>query len=342
MKYLSVIIPSYNSEKFIINCLNSFDERLIDDLEIIVVNDGSTDKTSFLVHEYIKNHPYIKIIDKENGGHGSGFNEGLKVATGLFFKLLDSDDFLDQEALTHLFDVIKKHHKENHLPDVYLADYYACPEGTSDRNLISLSKRAKSIETFLTWNDVKHLSAADFLMVHMTYLKTSFLRENNIHLLEKVFYEDSQLVFNVIKYAKEIYFLDRPIYLYSVGREGQSISLASIDKNYRHQFRVMEEVLKSITIEEYKAMDKGRKYHIKHELYLLYTLTYFYAFIIPNKEKTALYKKGLKEFKEENRGIYKVLRYHTACFFLYLSPPFMRRSIAKIGYRYAKRKEGWK
>ena len=342
MKYLSIIIPSYNSEKFIIKCLDSFSKDVLDDIEIIVVNDGSKDNTSSLVKEYTKSHPYIQIIDKENGGHGSVFNEGIKVVKGLYTKILDSDDYLDQDALKHLLDVMKKHYKENTLPDVYLADYYACPEGSNSRILISLSKNASEVESFISWKDITHLSAADFLMVHMTYLKTSFIKEHNIHLLEKVFYEDSELVFKVIKYAESLYFVNKPIYLYSVGREGQSISIDSIDKNYAHQFKVMEQILKSITYDEFKAMDKGKQKHIKHELYLLYTLTYFYAFIRPTKEKTLLYKKGLKEFKENNYLMYKVVRYHTPCFFLYITPPFLRRAFAQMGYTYAKRKEGWK
>ena len=342
MKYLSVIIPSYNSEAFIINCLNSFDKKNIDDLEIIVINDGSKDKTSELVHEYIKDHPYIKIVDKENGGHGSGFNKGLEVATGLYLKILDSDDFLDQDALRHLLDVIKKHMEENHLPDVYLADHYACVQDTDQRDLVSLSKRAKRIEDFITFDDVKHLSVTDFLMVHMTFMKVSFLKENKINLLEKVFYEDSELVFKILKYAREIYFLDRPIYLYTVGRAGQSISLPNIDKNYLHQFKVMRRVIDSISIEDFKALPKGNQYHIKHELTLLYTLTYFYAFIIPNEDKTKAFKELVKHLKENNRGIYKLMKWHTSSFFLFIAPPFMRHFIAKTGYKIAKRKEGWK
>ena len=119
MKYISFVVPSYNSQEYLAKCLDSL---VIggEDVEIIIVNDGSKDRTLEIAREYEANYPtIIKVIDKENGGHGSGINAGLKVATGIYYKCVDSDDWVDIEAYLALLNTIKKHEKENALPDLY-------------------------------------------------------------------------------------------------------------------------------------------------------------------------------------------------------------------------------
>ena len=94
-----------------------------DDVEIIIVNDGSTDKTAEIAKNYLKNNSNIKFIDKENGGHGSGINAGLKICEGLYFKCVDSDDWIDHEAYKKLIKVIKENYNKNSNPDLYLTNY---------------------------------------------------------------------------------------------------------------------------------------------------------------------------------------------------------------------------
>ena len=102
MKLLSFVVPSYNSEKYLNKCVDSL-LKGGEDVEIIIVNDGSKDNTIKIAREYEEKYPsIIKVVDKENGGHGSGINSGLEVATGLYFKCVDSDDWVDEDALKKL------------------------------------------------------------------------------------------------------------------------------------------------------------------------------------------------------------------------------------------------
>ena len=140
MKYLTIVIPSYNSERFILNCLNSLCIGKDELLDVIVINDGSTDRTSELAHEFAKSHSFVRVVDKPNGGHGSGINKGLELAEGLYFKVLDSDDFLDKEGFIYLLDTIERHYKADTLPDLYLADYVSRPEGTDIKQYITLKQ----------------------------------------------------------------------------------------------------------------------------------------------------------------------------------------------------------
>ena len=112
MKYITFAVPCYNSESYMEHCI----ETLLkggEDVEIILVDDGSTDKTGKIADNYQKKYPnIIKAVHKENGGHGSGVNKGLELATGLYYKVVDSDDWVDGDALKKVLETIKKFHKE--------------------------------------------------------------------------------------------------------------------------------------------------------------------------------------------------------------------------------------
>ena len=106
--YEVITIPSYNVERFLEKCLDSMcgvDERL----EVVVVNDGSKDSTSQIAHAYAERYPdQVKVIDKENGGHGSGINAGLDAAEGRYYKVVDADDWITTENLTPILDVLEE------------------------------------------------------------------------------------------------------------------------------------------------------------------------------------------------------------------------------------------
>lgn len=99
MKLISFAIPSYNSENYLSHCVDTLLTGK-DEVEIIIINDGSKDNTLKIAKEYEKKYPNIvKAIDKKNGGHGSGVNKGLELATGLYYKVVDSDDWVNEESL---------------------------------------------------------------------------------------------------------------------------------------------------------------------------------------------------------------------------------------------------
>ena len=341
MKLLSLIIPSYNSEKFLDDCLNSLLVGLDDKLDVIVVNDGSRDKTSEIAHKFADKYPFIRVLDKENGGHGSGINCGVELAEGLYFKVLDSDDHLDKDGLYHLIEKIEEHQKEGTLPDVYVADYVSVSVETGDTTVSSLSKAFKYHETIVTPKEIKHMGSQQYFMMHFLFTKTSLLKETNIKLIEKTFYEDNQFVYHVLIHAETYCYLEKPIYLYSIGRIGQSVSLTSIDKNYPHQLRVANACINMLSYEDYKKMDKDRRWQVLHELFIVETLSFFYIYIIPNKEKKLMYYEHIKQFKKENKKLFNELKWHTFMFIEWHIPPFMRGFVTKIGYKTIGKKKGW-
>lgn len=123
MKLITFVVPSYNAEEYLERNLNSL---VIggDEVEIIVVNDGSKDRTSEIAHAYEAKYPnIIRVIDKENGGHGSGVNAGIENATGLYFKCVDSDDWVDEKAYKQVLAVIRENINNNVNVDLYFTNF---------------------------------------------------------------------------------------------------------------------------------------------------------------------------------------------------------------------------
>ena len=107
MKLLSFAVPCYNSAAYMAKCVESL-LKGGEDVEIIIVNDGSSDDTARIADEYATKYPTIvRAVHKENGGHGSAVNAGIENATGLFFKVVDSDDWVKEEAYMQILDTLR-------------------------------------------------------------------------------------------------------------------------------------------------------------------------------------------------------------------------------------------
>ena len=123
MKILSFGVPCYNSEAYMRKCIDSL---LVggDDVEIIIVNDGSKDGTAAIADEYASTSPgIVKVVHQENGGHGEAVNAGLRNATGMYYKIVDSDDWLDAESLCKVIDVLKSFVENRKRVDLMICNY---------------------------------------------------------------------------------------------------------------------------------------------------------------------------------------------------------------------------
>ena len=173
MKYITFAVPCYNSESYMEHCIETLLKGK-EDVEIILVDDGSKDKTGEIADRYQEKYPdIIKVVHKENGGHGSGVNKGLELATGLYYKVVDSDDWVDEEALKSVLKTIKKFHKEKSLVDMLVVNYVYEKEG--EQKVIRYTKTLPENKIF-TWDEVGKFKKDAYLLMHSVIYRTEFLK----------------------------------------------------------------------------------------------------------------------------------------------------------------------
>lgn len=223
MKLLTIAIPCYNSAAYMRKCIDSLLTGG-EDVEIIVVNDGSKDDTAKIGQEYCDRFPNIvKLINKENGGHGSAVNTGLEHATGLYYKVVDSDDWVNQEAFTKILDILKTLIKDGKPVDMFISNFVYEKEGEKRKRVMKYHHALPQNEVF-TWKDVRHFRVGQYILMHSVIYRTNLLRECGLQLPEHTFYVDNIFVFNPLPFVKTMYYLDVNFYRYYIGRADQSVN----------------------------------------------------------------------------------------------------------------------
>ena len=176
MKLLSFAIPCYNSESYMKHCIESILPGG-EDVEIIIVDDGSTkDRTAEIADEYAKKYPSIvKAVHQENGGHGEAVNTGLKNATGLYFKVVDSDDWVDIDAYMKILEKLRQFKDEGSQIDMVLANYVYEKEGAKHKKVMRQTGFPK--DRIFTWSDIKHFYKGHYILMHSVIYRTEMLKK---------------------------------------------------------------------------------------------------------------------------------------------------------------------
>ena len=256
-KLISICIPSYNAELYLDRCLLSLvSAENAGRLEVLVVNDGSTDRTLGIAKLYESRYPgIIRVIDKANGGHGSTINAALAEASGKYFMVLDSDDWLNTDDLDKL---IRKITEDNLDEDLILTHYYRVDLETG-KYKDPLRQEGIPFDEPFRFTDVD--TDGMYIALANSLFRLSLLRECKLELQEHTFYVDVEYILFPIPYIDTIRYLDYSLYRYCVGNENQSISTASMVKRYDHHERVMKRVVQYYatvdTAPEKKAYMRG-------------------------------------------------------------------------------------
>ncbi len=238
-KLLTLVVPTYNMELYIARCLKTVTEPSVPDtLEVIVVNDGSKDKSLDIIRTFEQARPdIVTVIDKPNGHYGSCVNAGLKAATGKYFRMLDADDWVNTEALVALLgkladcdaDLVVTLRTE-HITDVEKGQFVK----TFPMTKVEYGKVYSAPQFDISTHTEKH----EFNMHSMTY-KTEILRQIGLRHLEGVCYTDLQYCFMPIDRIKSLVVYDLYLYQYFIGRDDQSTSAVSLRRNFKHICKVL-------------------------------------------------------------------------------------------------------
>lgn len=227
-KILTVSVAAYNVEKTIRQCLDSFlPSKFFDKLEVIVVNDGSSDSTETIVKEYADKYPdTIILLNKENGGWGSTVNASVEAGHGLYFKLIDGDDWVDTAELDNLMAFLKITDADLIIDDFMLVYPY------KRKRKVYHDKYKYTLRRTYTYQEFDQISKLDnMIAMHATTIRLQALRDVKMKIQEHCFYTDNEFGFYAGLAANTIAFNDSCVYQYRLGVEGQSVSSSGL---YKH------------------------------------------------------------------------------------------------------------
>ena len=336
MKLLTIAIPSYNSENYLSKCI----ESLLpggEDVEILVVNDGSKDNTSAIGHEYEAKYPgIVKVIDKENGGHGSAVNAGVEHATGLFFKVVDSDDWVKKSAYLEILEKLKDFAGSDVILDMLISNFVYEKEGAAKKKVMRYA-HALPKDTVFTWNDVGHFFKGQYILMHSVIYRTKLLRECGMKLPEHTFYVDNIFVYEPLPYVKNMYYMDVNFYRYYIGREDQSVNEKVMIGRVDQQLRV-NKLMIDYTVRNRKMIfvNKRLKQYMLNYLEIITTISSI-MLILADTEEALDKKTELWEYlKASDSYLYRKLRYGIMGNGMNL-PGKGGRKISVEGYRLAQR-----
>lgn len=286
MKVISAVIPCYNSEAYMEKAIQSLLSGG-DDMEIIIVDDGSSDRTLEIAKQYEAKYPeIIRAVHKENGGHGDAVMTGLSYAEGLYFKVVDSDDWVKESALSEILETLRELLKQGTAPDMLVANYVYEKVGEAKKKVIQY-RSALPRQQIFTWADTGHFHQGQYILMHSVMYRTSLLRECGLSLPKHTFYVDNIFVYQPLPSVKSMYYIDVNLYRYFIGRDDQSVTEANMMKRIDQQLRVTKLMIEAHDL--WKIKEKRlRNYMIK---YLCIMMTVSSIYLLKSGTEENLVKK---------------------------------------------------
>lgn len=295
-KILSIIIPTYNMEKYLNKCLDSLIIDNMEYLEILVINDGSKDKSLSIAKSYEKKYPNtFKVIDKENGNYGSCINRGLKEATGKYVKILDADDCYDNYAFKRYIEMLIEEEADLIINDVRIVDNNNNKTGSISFNLNP--NKPSTLQDLINNSDFKSIC------MHSVAYKRNILIGIHYKQTEKISYTDQEWIFLPMSYIKTIKYVKGELYCYLIGREGQTMEISNFKKNIDQLENVVFSLVENYENNINDCDEYGKKYlqyRVLNEIYLVF---YTYIYYKMSDIKLKIFD---KEIDKRSKEIFKL------------------------------------
>ncbi len=312
MKTLTFTVPCYNSAGFMSKCIDSL---LIGGpaVEIIIIDDGSKDETGAIADRYAEKYPdIVRVIHQENGGHGEGINQGLKHATGRYFKVVDSDDWVDSATYRYLLDKLPD------LPedcDLILCDYTYRHDNPSDDHTMQYRNIFKP-ETVMSWEQAHPFLLGQVISLHNCIYSTEMLRNAGTVLPKHCFYEDNYFVYQPLPHVRRLCYVNKSFYQYYVTREGQSVSRENISKHYKDQVRISTMIFKEYDLHAIQEEHPGLAKYMWHVMTFMVTIA---AILCRNKrddESEAVFRQMWKDLYTHDKRRARRVRWCSSAFWV--------------------------
>ena len=306
MKYISFAIPCYNSEAYMAKAIESILPGG-DDVEILIVNDGSKDRTSEIGKEYEEKYPgIVKLVNKENGGHGDAVNSGLLHATGKYFKVVDSDDWVDHDSLMKILEVLKGFEKGEKEVDMLIANYVYEKVGMEHKKVIRYNNVFPENQ-IVKWDEVGQFHIGQYILMHSVIYRTDMLKLCQLTLPKHTFYVDNIYVYYPLPHVRTMYYMNVDFYRYFIGREDQSVNEKVMISRIDQQIFVTKTMIDMYELRRIQSK-KLRKYMLN---YLAIMMTVSSILCIRSKKQENLEKKKelWQYLKQKDYGTFMKIRY---------------------------------
>ncbi|WP_349670417.1 glycosyltransferase family 2 protein [Lacrimispora sp.] len=307
MKLLSVAIPCYNSEAYMRHCI----ESLLpggDEVEILIVDDGSTkDRTAEIADEYERNYPGIcRAIHQENGGHGEAVNAGLRNASGIYFKVVDSDDWVDESAYMEILNTLRRFVYGEKTLDMLVSNFVYEKQG-SNRKKVMNYRTALPENQLIDWDDVKVFILGQYILMHSVIYRTELLKQCGLELPKHTFYVDNIFVYQPLPHVKTMYYLNVNFYRYFIGRDDQSVNEQVMIGRIDQQIRVTKLMLSYYDVMKIKQR-KLRRYMVRY-LEIMMVISSILAIKSGTEENMEKKEELWQSLRKQNLKLYLRLRY---------------------------------
>ena len=307
MKLLSIAIPCYNSAAYMDNCIKSLLPGG-DEVEILIVNDGSTkDNTAEIADRYEKEYPGIcRAIHQENGGHGEAVNAGLRNATGVFFKVVDSDDWVNHEAYMKVLETLRNFVYGKDSLDMLITNFVYEKQGARHKKVMNYRTAIPRNQVF-TWSDAKYFAPGQYILMHSVIYRTELLRANAFELPKHTFYVDNIFVYHPLPHVEKMYYLDVNFYRYFIGRDDQSVNEKIMIGRIDQQYRVTRLMLDYYDVT--KLQNRKLRQYMTSYLEIMMTICSLLAIKSGMEENMEKKRQLWEDLKKDNPKLYRRLRW---------------------------------
>ena len=335
-KLITFAVPCYNSAAYMDHCVQTLLQGG-DDIEIILVDDGSTkDDTPAICDRYAEQYPdIVRAIHQPNGGNGEGVNQGIRNARGIYYKVVDSDDWVDVDALKKVLDKLRQFVRDGKLVDMMIANYvYEHVEDNTQK--VMRYRNVFPVNRVFGWEHISRFRPSQYLLMHSVIYRTQLLRDCDLELPKHTFYVDNIFVYQPLPYVKNMYYMDVDLYRYFIGRSDQSVNEKVMITRVDQQLRVTYHMIKSHDLRKVKAdIPKLGRYMFN---YLSMMMAISSIFLTMDGTPEALGKKTqLWEYlRTVDSGIYHRMKYAAVSTFTNF-PGYQGRKLSVKLYRLARK-----
>ena len=308
-KIITFAVPCYNSAAYMDHCV----ETLLtagEDAEIILVDDGSTkDDTPAKCDEWAAKHPdIIRAIHQENGGHGEGVNQGIRNARGLYYKVVDSDDWLDTDALGKVMAKLREFAAMPAPVDMLIANYvYEHVEDNTQK--VMGYKNVFPPDQIIAWDSIRRFRTSQYLLMHSVIYRTQLLRDCGLELPKHTFYVDNIFVYEPLPLVRNLYYMDVDLYRYFIGRADQSVNESVMMGRVDQQLRVNYHMIDCWNLRFVAKQNKKLARYMYNYLAIMMTISSIFLTMEGSPESLGKRTRLWEYLRTVDAGLYGRMRY---------------------------------